>query len=453
MSIRGYKALRTNLLKIVALSSLFVWFSECSFNSSSGERNEGFFYLEIGARSEEELYKVSEAKVNLPESAVLFYGNKEVDIDEINTRGLTSLSFMRKNFSIETDGKLKLAVPSTNDTIKTAKFILSSMSMDDSYFGNKVSYEVLKRVGLWPLNSFYTKVYINGKSQGLYLYTDDLKDYAFKHLGAKFILRRGYNGRIADVYYKGKSDFESKLLRGYNRVIAPKIGLEKKKLLPEFYVDRFNSLYGFLSKYEGKQLFDSISSVLNLDNYMKKIAVDNILKNGDYTDEVFFYSKSKPGEKVYFDILPWDYDDVFTDLPHEIGRTDTLCGKVFGLRQYPEYSDYVLETNGRFVFSIEDDLDYKIVKDDYLYQKYLECFKGVLSQIDTLFVERTFTTVYQQVRPFFDDSDVIEQSKFDENKTSIYILETQIKEKKKMLTDRITFFSAKMDSLGVKAVN
>lgn len=440
------------ILMAIAAPIIVICFLRCSNEYSSVSQKEGNFYLNLGEESEKELYKLTGKKVYLPGNATIYYGDKKINHGEITTRGQNTLEFRRKNFSVDVDGKVRFVDPSASDTIETGKFILSSMSMDDSYFGNKFSYEILKRIGLWPFNSFYTRLFINNENQGLYLYTDDLKDYAFKHLKAKFILRRGYHGTVSGVYYNGKNDITSKALRGYNRILAAKIGTPKMKLLPDFYVDRFNSLYGFLPKYNGKQLFDSISSVLNLDSYMKKMVVDNILKNGDYTDEVFFYSKSNPLGIIYFDILPWDYDDVFMDLPHEIGRTDTLCGKIFGIRTYPTYFDHEIETQGRLIFSIEDDLDYIIMKDDYLYQRYLECFREVLTQVDSSFVELTFTKTYQQLRPFFDDKNVIEQSKYDENETSIELMETQVNEKKKLVTDRIRFYKAKLDSLWMKAV-
>lgn len=431
---------------------LFLFISiQCTNDQEKYDVKSHGFHLFVDANMEQQLYNSRRQRIILPENRILYFDNNLIKTNEISSRGRNSLNYRRKSFSINVAGKANICNKFLADTFSVKEFKLLSMSMDNSYIENKISYQILSRIGLWQLRSFYTELYINNSNQGMYLYVDDPQEYLYKELDAKFILRRRYDHKVGEVYYKNKNSVESKLFRGYNHYISTKMGAPKIKLKSDYYVGRFNLMYDFLRKYKGKQLYDSIAAVVNLEDYLKKMAIDNVLQNGDYTDEIFFYSKSKPGGKIYFDILPWDYDDIFSKVPHEIAQKDTYCGKMFGIRTYPTYHDYEIATNGRLVFSIEDDLDYTIMKDDYLYQRYLECFRGTLLQLDTLFIDEVFTQTHLQLRPFFNDKEVVEQSKFDENETSIELLETNIKEKRKALTERIKFFNLKLDSLGVKA--
>ena len=69
------------------------------------------------------------------------------------------------------------------------------------------------------------------------------------------------------------------------------------------------------------------------------------VQNGDYSDEVFFYIDPKIRK---FRIIPWDYDDIFANAPHEGGA---------------ENKKALSEIN---LFSTEDHLDEKIATDSYL---------------------------------------------------------------------------------------
>ena len=47
---------------------------------------------------------------------------------------------------------------------------------------------------------------------------------------------------------------------------------------------------------------------------------------------VIFYTKIKDDKEV-FGVFPWDYDDIFADQPHEIGKS-WATGTIFGHREY-----------------------------------------------------------------------------------------------------------------------
>lgn len=353
----------------------------CNLSREKIILKENSFHIFVDDKTENEIYESRNRKIDLDYFTDLYFGSTKYHLDNIHTRGQSALGYRRKNFSVNINGKFSLYDDNLKDTLHFEKYILSSMSMDYTYIENKISHFLLKEIDLWPLHSFYTEVFINNHHQGLYLFIENLKEYASKKKKAISILRRGYNHQISEIQTKKDDDLYNLLKRGYNNYIAANLNFQNMKVISDPYIRKFNHIYEILPVYKGKQLYDSLTVILNLDNYMKKIAADEILENGDFTDEIYFYSESKNNEKITFDIIPWDYDDIFSSMPHEIGRTDSLCGRCFGIRIYPTHEDFIEETKGRLIYSIEDDLDYTIMRDDYLYYKYLEKLDEILKKL------------------------------------------------------------------------
>ena len=96
--------------------------------------------------------------------------------------------------------------------------------------------------------------------------------------------------------------------------------------------------------------------------------------------KLFFIQKSKTDKEI-FGVFPWDLDDIFADQPHEIGNPWAL-GTIFGPREYSSMDDIIADVGSKLLFSIEDDLDYKIAKDSFLYQQYLKTLRIVIEKID-----------------------------------------------------------------------
>ena len=40
-------------------------------------------------------------------------------------------------------------------------------------------------------------------------------------------------------------------------------------------------------------MYDTLSSYMDLEQYFTKLSIDMLIKNGDYTDEVIFYTKDQ----------------------------------------------------------------------------------------------------------------------------------------------------------------
>ncbi|MDA3880437.1 MAG: CotH kinase family protein [Prolixibacteraceae bacterium] len=349
----------------------------------------------------------------------LSYGSVPLQLDHMKIRGQSALNFQRKSYSVNLDDFLVFK-NDTNDFIYIEKFKLLSMVYDYTYIENRLSHILLSQIGLWDLRSFYTQVVFNDdKHQGLYLFVEDPEDYLIQNKDADIVIRRYYRGEIS----------KTELADGITTSESEK------------YSADFNDIYSTLLKFKGKQLYDELNRRMNINNYMKKMAFDFVVKNGDTTDEVFFWAKKQNGNS-YFDILPWDYDDLFTIQPHEVGRAWAV-GTVFGERIYETHADVLKELNGKLIFSIEDDIDYAIATDDYLYNVYLTQLGFVLNKLDVI-IDQAFLDLKKELDPYYEFPKIIEQSKYDANETSADIYSKNIAEKHQYLSGRIQFIMSKI---------
>jgi len=390
-------------------------------NTSLFKKNS--IHIFTSSRNEKRIVESRKEKFDFDFLSKFYYGNKLYELDKIKVRGQSALYYRRKSFYVNIDGKIPVSLNSTSDSTFFNKFILSAMPMDFTYIENKISQYLLNEAGLWFLKTFFVELYLNNNHQGLYMFIEDPKSYALEQKKAVYLFRRGYDHKIDQVSTTSKKDLK----------------------LKDLYVSRFNSIYLDLINLKGEELYISLSEKINLDNYFKKMAIDEILENGDATDEIFFYSNSSQSEVIKFDIIPWDYDDIFNPFPHEVGRKDLLCGKCFGIRQYPTINEILSETKGRLVFSLEDDLDYTIMKDDFLYSQYLKKLSELVNKFDDQMIYQLFEKVQNELLPFYSIIDVIEQSKFDEQQTDLFILRNNLADKKQHLINRLHWLKGELD--------
>jgi spore coat protein H len=150
-----------------------------------------------------------------------------------------------------------------------------------------------------------------------------------------------------------------------------------------------------LNKYKGEELYNAISTWLDADEYMKWLAFNFFVRNGDYTDEVYFYVDP---DSQKFHIIPWDYDDLFSMAPHE-GYQESR--KLIG---------------DKLFFSTEDILDRKIVTDPFLYKMYLFQFKKLMNELSPDVLKSIFEKTYAELYPYYSNDEIISQSKYDRYK-------------------------------------
>ncbi len=309
-------------------------------------------------------------KDNVYPSALTINGQK-LEPKEIKTRGQSTLYFPRKSFSFSLKSAASFNHGERNETFR--KFYLLSLSMDRNYCNNYLAFKMMENSGLFSLFYSFCELIVNGRSEGVYMLIERPEDWALKKKNSPLLIRRGYDGKIDKLKTGKKTDRD-----------------ETKK-----YMNCFRQIYHCLNKYEGESLYDTLSEWLETDMYMKWLAFNFFVRNGDYTDEVYFFIDPLTDK---FGIIPWDYDDVFSSAPHE------------GFAESRKF------TGNKLFFSTEDVLDKKIVADPFLYEKYLVQFRELLTQLTPEVLQNVFENTYAELFPYYSDSEIIKNSIYDQYK-------------------------------------
>jgi hypothetical protein len=351
---------------------------------------------------------------------VLHLAGDVYSIDRFEIRGDNTLNFTRKGFGVNMDRKLLLYNPEEQTDKKYEEFKLLAMVYDYTYIENCTAVRLFKEVDLWPVYSFFTEVRLNNHTQGLYHFIEDPVEYFIEQENSSFVVRRGYD----------------------HVVKASSISPDSQKN-QEAYIARFNRIYTNLPGYSGQRLYDTLSSYIDLQQYFTKLSIDMLIKNGDYTDEVFFYTKIKDKREV-FGVFPWDYDDIFADQPHEIGNS-WATGTIFGPREYSGFDAIIADVGSKLLYSIEDDLDYKIAKDSLLYKQYLITLRKVIEKIDLSVIDNIFDYTYDHISPFYSNDSIVSQSRYDVDETNYELFVTNLAEKRQMLKDRRNMILQELD--------
>ncbi|MGB8359018.1 MAG: CotH kinase family protein [Bacteroidales bacterium] len=335
-----------------------------------GDKIQNTICLYISASDFENIKAVTGREISV-NPRLLIINNDTLTTDKISTRGQTTLFYRRKSYSF--DLKSDALFHHGKKTRKLKKFYLLGLSMDRNYANNRLAFEMMESAKLFHLFYTYCELRINGQSEGICMIMERPDDWALQKKDSPLLLRRGYNSSINKLKAGNKADKE----------------IIKK------YRANFREIYRSLDKYEGEELYRTISAWLDTDAYMKWLAFNYFIRNGDYTDEVYFFADPGTGK---FNVIPWDYDDIFSVAPHE------------------GYEESRKITGEKLFFSAEDLLDKKIVTDPYLYKMYLIQFEELLNELSPDVLKHIFERTYAELYPYYSNDEIISQSKYDRHK-------------------------------------
>lgn len=337
---------------------------------------------------EPKYYKRIEANENSKfsiKNATIAINNTPIKLKKIKIAGASTLKYRRKSF------KISLNEPFTfneaDSIVPIENFRLVSLSMDPYYSNMFISYNLMKEIGVFDLYFSYVELKINNQTQGIYLLIEEPEHYALKRNKSDFILRRDYRHSSFKLEEQQEIEYKS--------------NHKNDSLANNHYLQSFQSIYSSINTYKGKELYESLNKHFNLDLYMKWMAINYFLCNGDYTDEIYFYSKDNH-KIVNFDIIPWDYDDILRKPPHEGW----------------DYRHSMI--GNKLIYSIEDSLDLKIANDDYLYSHYLKNLYMLAKEIDDQTLEKIFQRTYHELTPLLKKKKIISMSKYDKTKINNY---------------------------------
>ncbi len=301
-------------------------------------------------------------------SPLVIINGDSIRSDEIRTRGQSSLLFRRKSFSFKLQSKATFTHGGREESLR--KFFTLNLAMDRYYSNNRLAFEMMEKAGLFNLFYSFCEININGKSEGIYMVVERPEDWAVRKKKSPILIRRGY-GHVIDKAEINRS-FPRKTIRTFK--------------------SNYRAIYSSLNKYEGENLYNALTAILDLDSYMKWMAFNFLVRNRDYSDEVHFYADTTDNR---FRIIPWDYDDLFATAPHE------------GLAESREV------LGNRLVFSAEDLLDRKIASDKFLYNKYLLQFRDLLNRLTPGFIRKVLENTWAELYPYFSDPEIIAMSRYD----------------------------------------
>lgn len=200
-------------------------------------------------------------KIYLKNSRIIINGDTLL-AEDINTRGRSTLLFRRKSYSFTLKSEASFRHGEKRE--KFRKFYALSLSMDKNYTSNRLAYELMEKIHLFGLFYSFGQLFINGENQGICMIIERPEDWALKKKNSPLIIRRGYNESINRME-RGKTIADSDI-KNFTRY--------------------YKLIYKSLRKYDGEELYKQLSQWIDLENYMRWLAFNFLVRDGDYTDEL-----------------------------------------------------------------------------------------------------------------------------------------------------------------------
>ncbi len=322
-------------------------------------------------------------------------------VKEIRVRGTSSSYLRRKSLNIKLKNKAHFNI--NKDTFSLRRFYAISMNMDKNYIRNSMSYAVLGRMDIQIPHNCYANLTINDVSEGLYMIFDPPEQFALERCGADVVIRRGYNHMIDGWNHKR---------------ISSKEAASRKKTFQLIYTD-------VLKKYHGEELCHQLESTIDLEGYFTWLAFNHLFQNGDYSDELYLMWNTSTNR---FEIIPWDFDDLFHPQPHEgFEKRNTVL-------------------RDKLIYSSEDALDVAIAQDEFLYKKYLQQYQKLLNKLTSVAFAEILNNVYRDVYPYFQKPEIVSQSQYDQSgPTNLEKLETDLRDISTYINTRLAIYQKIVD--------
>ena len=217
--------------------------------------------------------------------------------------------------SVKKNGPLRL-MPGT----VTDQFLLISLCYDDRYVKTFLVFHMAKELGLFPLSFRFVRLKVASGStleeEGLYLLVDDPKAALRRqHVALTDVVRRRFDPARGTMDPKSEPDV-SAYPKSFRNSLAARVRYERIVLASENCSD------------VGTACFDQLDELLDMDGYLRWLALMTWVQSGDYVDEVWFYASETSNGRHRHQLLIWDPDDSFESCHHggvdAIGDSDLL---------------------------------------------------------------------------------------------------------------------------------
>jgi hypothetical protein len=276
----------------------------------------------------------------------------------IRIRGAGTLLCDRKNFGVRlTSG----AAAKLFDDKFLQSFILLSLCHDANLLKTHLGASLYRHFGLFPFRFGFVELSLNGHSNGVYLLLDDPVAASVEdHAGVAALIRRSY-------------DWEAEAFR-----VNFDVALEQYKRVLESIAEAGES-----------NSPEALSDRVDLDQYLRWLALNSALQNGDYVDEAWILATQNldksNGTTLFFSMFAWDFDSIFTEC-HQGGN--------------PFHDSHAL------LYCAESRLDGLILDTPDLYARYVDELESVLLELTEREFARFAAATYQSVRPYLEVPDI-----------------------------------------------
>lgn len=250
----------------------------------------------------------------------------------------------------------------------TDEFMLRSMCWDQAYVETYTFNQLLASEELFPLRYGYTEVVVAGVSQGVYELLE----------------------RPEDGLPRAQARARALIRRRHDQVGVP-ANVEWSAPGADDALSDYEALVALTNTLSGDPLVDELRRRLDLAQYLRFVAVNSVLHNADYEDEVFFLASERPETpRSYFTVMSWDPEDML--------RLDCAWN------QFERVDPWGL------MFCANAFLEYAVMDHAALYTRFVAELEGMLDRMTEAEFSAATEATAAALLPFFSDPAVRQAS-------------------------------------------
>ena len=147
---------------------------------------------------------------------------------------------------------------------------------------------------------------------------------------------------------------------------------------------QYHELVALVDNNKGPELLPLLQERMALDRYLDWIALNTLLRNGDYIDEAYFHASAEGQGSWYWRAAGWDPDDLMMDCHHK--------------------GQHAVATPHDLVYCAEADLDRALNHSDAVFARYVDRLESLLTErVSAAHLSATVQRVRAQLFEALDD--------------------------------------------------